>query len=218
MRSRSHRKENERVALEKGSRAIVVFLPSDLIPEYPSAGLASREIKVLTNVSQVQQAQTAMSILNQILDQTTFAVAQVPRLFELKTEAVNARNVRYIDFLLPGIVAMAVMQMSVFSVAFVFVDYKERGILKRLIATPMKPIQFLTANVITRLLVALVQSAILVALGVLLFDVEIHGSLAVVFLLTVLGGVMFLGMGFTISGMAKLRMRFRRLRIFSFFR
>jgi ABC-2 type transport system permease protein len=195
--------EKERQALEKGDRAIVALIPNDLIPTDPSGPLEQRVITVLTNVSEAQQAQTATSILTQVLDQTTFAVANVPRLFELKSEEVSAQHVRYIDFLLPGIVAMAVMQMAVFSVAFVFVDYKERGILKRLLATPMKPIQFLMANVVTRLLVALVQSSILIALGVLVFDIEIHGSLATVLLVTILGGIMFLGMGFTISGIAK---------------
>lgn len=160
-------------------------------------------LTVYTNVSQPQQVQTTMSILTQILDKTTIQVANAPQLFELKTQEVSSRNQKYIDFLLPGIVAMAIMQMSIFSVAFVFADYKEKGVLKRLLATPMKPFQFVTANVITRLTVALIQTAVLIAIGVFAFNSHIIGSLWLVFIIALLGGIMFLGMGFTVSAFAK---------------
>src|SRR4029077_3605386 len=108
---------------------------------------------LLENVAQAQQAATAQSIVGQILDKTSLQLAQAPDYFKLQVESINAKKVKYIDFLLPGIVAMSIMQMAVFSVAFVFTDYKEKGILKRLLATPMKPQQFVAAQVITRLLV-----------------------------------------------------------------
>jgi len=210
--------DNERNALQKGERAVVIEIPDNLIPDLvvgqgqpaPSAAqkqvapqLTKQTIAVLQNIGQQQQAQTATTILSQMLDKTTLAISQAPDLFEIKTEAINARNVKYIDFLLPGILAMAIMQMSVFSVAFVFADYKEKGILRRLIATPMKPYQFVTANVITRLLIALAQTAILIALGVLLLKAHVIGSYFLILLIAILGGIMFLGLGFTISGIAK---------------
>ncbi len=195
---------DERAALAKGERALVLLIPSDLIPAPDAkAPPSTKTITALTNVGEQQQSQTALSIVSQMLDKTTLVLTQAPTLFELKTEEISARNLKYIDFLLPGIVAMAIMQMAVFSVAFVFVDYKEKGILKRLLATPMKPYQFVTANVITRLLVALAQSAVLIALGVWLYHSHVYGSYWLVLLISTLGGIMFLGLGFTISGIAK---------------
>ncbi len=193
---------DERDALNKGDRAIVMIIPDNLIPagqEKPK----TQTITLIKNVSQEQQAQTAISVINQILDKTTLAYAQAPELFSLSVESINGKNVRYIDFLLPGIVAMSIMQMAVFSVAFVFVDYKEKGILKRLLATPMKPYQFVTSNVVTRLLVALVQVAVLIAVGVLFFKTHVAGSYLLIFIIALLGSVMFLGLGFSISGIAK---------------
>ena len=95
------------------------------------------------------------------------------------------------------------MQMSVFSVAFVFTQYKEKGVLKRLLATPMLPYQFVTANVITRLFVALLQTGVFLGLGVFLFHANIIGSYLLLLLCVILGAVMFLGLGFTISGLSK---------------
>lgn len=192
----------ERTALGKGDRSIVMIIPDSLIPDGQGVP-KTQTITVLKNIGKEQQAQTAISVITQILDKTTITAAHAPELFSLDIQAVNSRNVRYIDFLLPGIVALSIMQMAVFSVAFVFVDYKEKGILKRLLATPMKPYQFVTANVITRLSVAIVQSAILIAIGIFVFKVHVVGSYWLILPVLVLGGVMFLGLGFTISGIAK---------------
>ncbi|MFH0952074.1 MAG: ABC transporter permease [Patescibacteria group bacterium] len=193
----------ERSALEQGDRDIVLLVPADLMPTSGDGPYETKTLTAITNNSQPTQVQTGLTILNEILNKTTLVATQTPTLFELKQEAVAAVGFRYIDFLLPGVVAIAVMQMAVFSVAFVFVDYKEKGILKRLIATPMKPYQFVTANVFTRLLVALAQTMILIFVGIWLFHVHIIGSWFLILPIAILGGIMFLGLGFTISGIAK---------------
>lgn len=195
---------DERIALEKGDRAIVLEVPDALLPEGNSTTPPTKQsIMVLKNVAQEQQAQTALVVLNQIFDKLTLQAANAPELFTFKVENINAKKVKYIDFLLPGIVAMSVMQMAVFSVAFVFTDYKEKGILKRLIATPMKPQQFVTAQVITRVTVSVFQAAILLGFGALIFHSHIYGAWWLIALMVILGALMFLGLGFTISGIAK---------------
>jgi ABC-2 type transport system permease protein len=186
----------ERQALENDERAIVM-LPS----QYDSEA-GTQMIPVLRN-SADQQAPAALSIINQVLDKAALQSAQVTPSVQLAVEEVNINNLTYIDFLLPGLVALSIMQLSVFSVAFVFVDYKQKGILKRVIATPVKPYQFVTANIITRLIVAVIQAAFFIALGVLIFDVQIIGSYWLIFLLVLIGATMFLGLGFAISGLAK---------------
>lgn len=194
----------ERAALKKGDRALVMIVPDNLFPD-PSAKTppATQTVRLLQNIAQAQQAGTAQTIIAQIFDKTSLQIAQAPNYFDLKVESINAKKVKYIDFLLPGIVAMSIMQMAVFSVAFVFTDYKEKGILKRLLATPMKPQQFVTAQVITRLLVALFQTVTLLAIGSLIFHSHIYGAWWLILLISTLGGIMFLGLGFTISGLAK---------------
>jgi len=194
---------DERLALEKGDRSLVMVVPDGLFPDPATGGAPTTQtVTLLKNVAQEQQAQTAITILKQIFDATTLKFAQAPELFTLDVQSINAKKVTYIDFLLPGIVAMSVMQMAVFSVAFVFADYKEKGILKRLIATPMKPRQFVTAQVITRLLVAVFQAVVLLVFGALVFSSHVYGAWWLIGLIVLLGGIVFLGLGFTISGLA----------------
>lgn len=195
---------DERAALQKGERAVVVIVPNDLLPDPAARTLpAPKQVPILKNVAYEQQAQTALVILTQLFDKTTLQVANAPTLFTLDVQSINAKKARYIDFLLPGIVAMSIMQMAVFSVAFLFTDYKEKGILKRLLATPMKPLDFVASQVITRLIVAVSQAAILLTAGVLIFKSHIYGNPFLILLTVLLGGIMFLGLGFTISGLSK---------------
>lgn len=194
---------DERAALQKGDRAVVLVVPNDLFPDPTNVKPDTKKITILKNIAYEQQAQTAIAILSQLFDKTTLQVSKAPTLFELDVQSINAKKVRYIDFLLPGIVAMSIMQMAVFSVAFVFTDYKEKGILKRLLATPMKPQQFVTAQVVTRLILAIVQAGILLSVGSLIFKSHIYGNPLLILITVLLGGIMFLGLGFTISGLSK---------------
>jgi ABC-2 type transport system permease protein len=189
--------------LGEGNRAVVLLIPPDFIPANPQDMAESKVAQAFINVGQMQQAQVVLSLLNQILNEMTFSITKTPHLFTVQTQEVNVHNLKYIDFLLPGVVALSIMQMAVFSVAFVFADYREKGILKRLVATPLKPYQFVASNVITRLIVAVAQSAILVLVGVFAFNAHVVGSYVLMLLVAILGGIMFLGLGFTISGFAK---------------
>ncbi|MBV9159528.1 MAG: ABC transporter permease [Candidatus Kaiserbacteria bacterium] len=187
--------ESERAQLEQGNRSIVLDVPDNIAKD--------RTIAAYTNPGQASQAQTVLSILDQFASTAGLAAAHASPAFVVKETAVSAHNTRYIEFLLPGLLALSIMQMSVFSVAFVFTQYKEKGVLKRLLATPMQPLQFVAANAITRLIVSVVQAAIFVILGLVLFKIHIAGSYFLLAFCVILGALMFLGLGFTISGFAK---------------
>ena len=190
---------DERQAIDDGTRTVVFVIPYDLVPDQPDG--KTHTITILTNAGEQQQASAVVGVMNQFLNQANLNITHTPILFNSDVQTVNSHNLKYIDFLVPGIVALALMQMSVFSVAFVFTDYKEKGILKRLLATPLRPYQFVVSNVITRLLVAILQAAILISVGVFIFHAHVVGSYWLILLAALLGSVMFLGLGFTISGM-----------------
>jgi ABC-2 type transport system permease protein len=193
--------DEEKLQIDEGNRVVVLDIPDDFFPAM--AGTAPKVIKAYSNAGQEGQAQAILSVVNQFLNKTTLSIVKAPTFFSVEEVSVNAHNLRYIEFLLPGLIALSIMQMSVFSVAFVFTQYKEKGVLKRLLATPMLPYQFVTANVITRLFVALLQTGVFLGLGVFLFHANIIGSYLLLLLCVILGAVMFLGLGFTISGLSK---------------
>ncbi len=194
-------KEAELAALDQGNRAAVLKIPDDFISG-TEVGKPTT-ITAYTNEGQAVQAQTVVSILNQYLNQATLMYAHVHPYFTVEQKAVNAKNLRYIDFLVPGLIAMSIMQMAIFSVAFLFAQLKEKGVLKRLMATPMRPFQFVTANAITRLVVAVGQGIVFIIAATLLFHTHIIGAYWLVLLCIILGSLTFLGLGFVVSGLAK---------------
>jgi ABC-2 type transport system permease protein len=194
--------EQERAKLDAGKLTMVLDIPDELM-SMPAPGSGPRSFTAYLNGGQPMAADSAIYVLNQLIDKTTLYILHAPTLFTVNQQTVNSRNMRYIEFLLPGLIALSVMQMSVFSVAFVFTQYKEKGVLKRLLATPMLPHQFVIANVITRMCVAVSQAVIFILLGTWIFKVHIVGSFPLILLCVTLGAVMFLGLGFTVSGLAK---------------
>ena len=191
-------REAEILALEEGDRDLVVVVP----PRFGETAEPS-VIQIFYAEDRVQQSDVGTGIVWGILDEFSLQRAGVERLYTVESEAVFSRGLDYVDFLVPGIIAMAIMQMGIFSVVFSLIQYRQQGVLRRLSATPIRPHNFLIGQVFTRLLVSIVQVAVLLGVGVLIFDVQVVGNFGYLFLLAVLGGALFIAIGFVISGFAK---------------
>ena len=96
-------------------------------------------IQALYHAGRAAESQVGLGILRSGVDEMNFALSGVDRLVTLESEAVAARDLGYIDFLMPGIIGMAIMQLGLFSVSFSFVTMKREGVLRRLLATPLSP-------------------------------------------------------------------------------
>ena len=189
---------SEREALAEGDRELVLVLP-----ERFGVSETEAEVTLLYNEGRPQEFEVGRTIIRDALNDLNFEAAGVTRLFTIAAESATNRNFSYIDFLLPGVVAMSVMQTGLFSVAFGFLSMKKVGILRRLFATPVHPGTFLFAQVVTRLIVTLIQTLLLVATAVLFFDAEVVGNIASLLFLAIVGSAVFLSMGFAIAGRAK---------------
>ena len=190
----------EREALSDGERSLVLIIE----PGFGEVDSPTRRrVSVIYNQGQPQESATGQSIIQRILDEITFAESDVPDRYVIDAEPVDSRNLRFIDFLMPGVVAMSIMQMGLFSVAFSFVQLKSKGILRRLQATPVLPASFIFAQVFTRLVVSILQTLVLVGLAVVAFDVRLEGNLVSMLVLALIGGGVFVSMGFAVSGFAR---------------
>lgn len=72
--------------------------------------------------------------------------------FNFKKQTVSGKQIRYIDWVIPGILAMNMMFSALFGVGFVIVRYRKNGMLKRLKATPITAFEYLSAQVVSRLM------------------------------------------------------------------
>jgi ABC-2 type transport system permease protein len=125
-----------------------------------------------------------------------------PPLVLPQAQAVQSDDLNFISYFVPSMLGLSVMQVGIFA-AIPLVADREKLILKRLAATPLQRWQLVGSNVLMRLLIALVQTIIIVAVGTLAFGVEIVGSMVVTFMFVVLGAVTFLALGYVIASFAK---------------
>lgn len=116
-------------------------------------------------------------------------------------KTIQTTNLNFISYFVPSMLGLSVMQVGIFA-AIPLVADREKGILKRLAATPLRRWQLVGSNVLMRLLIALAQTVIIVAVGSLAFGVEIVGSMIVTFGIVVLGAVTFLALGYVIASFA----------------
>jgi len=102
---------------------------------------------------------------------------------------------RYIDFLIPGLLGMNLMNSGMWGIGFALVEMRQRKLLKRFVATPMRRTDFLLALTSSRLIMTVIQVAALLGFGVLVFHLPMRGSLLSVLFLAALGGVTFGAVG-----------------------
>ena len=96
---------------------------------------------------------------------------------------------RYIDFLIPGLLGMNLMNSGMWGIGFALVDMRQRKLLKRFVGTPMRRSDFLLALISSRLVLMLIEIAILLGFGVLAFHMRVLGSLFTIVLLTTIGAI-----------------------------
>jgi len=110
---------------------------------------------------------------------------------------------RYIDFLIPGLLGMNLMNSGMWGIGFALVDMRQRKLLKRFVATPMRRSDFLLALTSSRLVLMLIEVALLLGFGVLVFHMRVLGSILTILLLGAIGAVAFGGLGLLTASRAQ---------------
>jgi ABC-2 type transport system permease protein len=123
--------------------------------------------------------------------------------FVARQQPVEAIGSRYIDWLVPGLLGMNIMGTGLWGVGFAIVNARTKKLLKRLIATPMSRAHYLASHVICRLVFLALESIALVGFGWVAFSVAVHGSLAALTVIALIGALAFGGLALLISSRAR---------------
>lgn len=126
-------------------------------------------------------------------------ILQGTRESSLVRQTVTGKEVRYIDWVMPGVLAMNMMFACLFGVGYVIVRYRKSGVLKRLKATPLTAFEFLAAQVASRLWL-IIAVTIIVYFGTHYFlQFTMHGSYFNLLLLLVVGAISLISMGLIVA-------------------
>lgn len=187
-----------RSALMDGEATLVLIIPEDA-----SDADGPIALDVLVDAAQVQQLNLILPLLEQSLLGMERELRGTEPLFSVNTIDVQSRSQRYIDFLLPGLLAFTLMQVAIAGSGFNIVEYRRKGILKRLFVTPIRPSDFIAGIVLSRTVVCLIQLTVLLLVAMLLMDVSILGSYAALYTIIITGTLLFLCLGFMLGSLAK---------------
>jgi ABC-2 type transport system permease protein len=189
----------ELAKLRDGEIDVVVVFPKEATPGQPL------RVRSYVNESQPGTSQAASAAIQQIASTFNEQAAGVrkPQLVAISTQGLQGKNMNYVDFLVPGVLAMSIMNGGIVGLSAAFVVMRERGVLRRIKVTPFPLISFITARVATQLLVALCQAAILLGLAKLIFNLDIVGNLLEVAVFIFLGSLAFLTIGFFVAGVSR---------------
>lgn len=123
---------------------------------------------------------------------------------ELVYESASIRpltqiGTRYIDFLIPGLIALGVMNSILWGISYGLIDLRVKKLLRRMVATPMKKSGFLFSHFIARLSLSFLEALILLSFSFWYFDIKIQGSIPALILLFLVGNFAFSGIAILIA-------------------
>ncbi len=182
--------------LSHGDRTAVVVVPAAV----DQAGQAAN-VAVYTDPSNSASRSVVLPVLRQVVDGFDRQLAGTPARVTLETRSTSVQNLRYIDYLVPSILAMSLMQLGLYS-AVTLVTQRESKLLRRLGATPLRRGTLVASQVAQRVLISVLQAVILIGVGKLFFHVDFTRDLPMLLFFIVLGTLAFVAMGFVVGAVA----------------
>ncbi|MGB1200257.1 MAG: ABC transporter permease [Cognaticolwellia aestuarii] len=115
----------------------------------------------------------------------------------------QGRKIRYVDWVLPGILGMNMMFSCLFGVGYVIVRYRKNAVLKRLKATPLSALEFVSAQLVSRLFIVIFLSSVVYIGCNLFFDFYMLGSYFDLLIIAVLGAFSLITLGLLVASRSK---------------
>ncbi len=197
--------EGEREALieqlRDGDLRAVIVIPEGLSSRVQAGEMA--QVETIYDPTNSTSAQIVLTIVREVVNSLDRELAGAPARLSVEGTPVTGKNATAIDFFLPGILGMSLMQLGLFGTAPALVQLREQQVLRRLGATPLPRTTILASQVMMRLTIGFVQMAIIMLIGVLGFGMDIQGSIPVLIGFVVLGALAFIAMGYLIAGVAR---------------
>lgn len=181
---------DELAALENNDRALVIDFPAD----------QGDPIRIYSADRPGDMTQSiAMSVTRSVLMDVLGAGIGV----EIEEVHVESLNTTFMDWFLPGIIAMSIMNTGIIGISTAFVTFREKGILRRIKVTPFPLWKFLLARVLGAMIVGLLSTFILIGLAMVLFGASVRGNWLLIIFAIILVSTCMLSIGAAIAAIAR---------------
>jgi len=169
------------ILLKRGTINVLLFGKSDSVeyhfdPMNPDAQLTYLKLSTIVGKGAVQPVQSNSEI-----------------------KPLTVTGTRYIDFLVPGLIAMGVMMSSMWGISYGIIEKRSKKLLRRLVATPMKKSHFLIALIAVRITMNFIESLVLFLFALFAFKMTIQGNISALILMFLAGNIAFAGIAVLVS-------------------
>ncbi|MDD5748210.1 MAG: ABC transporter permease [Actinomycetota bacterium] len=168
------------------------------------------KVRIYIDESQVNTAEVTRQTINGILGNISRELAKqstrmsdLPEMILVEDRKMFSKELSAMDYMVPGILAMAIMFSGLMGLDVEIVEYREKGILRRIKASPVSLPAFLGSAITSTLIFALLQAVVLLLVGVLAFKVKIAGNYFYMAVTMIVGSASFICMGFMISSLTR---------------
>jgi ABC-2 type transport system permease protein len=112
---------------------------------------------------------------------------------------MTVAGTRYIDFLIPGLITLGVMMSTMWGISYGIIEKRSRKLLRRMVATPMKKSHYLIALLTVRITLNFIEALVLLLFALIVFKMQIQGSISALILLFLTGNIAFAGLAILLS-------------------
>ncbi|MCQ6561496.1 ABC transporter permease [Paenibacillus mendelii] len=161
------------------------------------------QIRMIYDSSNLTTAGMAKAAVNAVTDGVSKELVHFTPAVTVAEESVQSQQLSYIDFLVPGIVAMMIMSNNLNGVAGQIASWRERGVLRRMQSTMLRPSSFIAAQITARLALNGVQAVIVLLIGQFIFGTQVRGSWGTLLFFVIIGTLAFMSIGFIVASLAR---------------
>ncbi len=180
-----------------------IILPQDFGVVQDGQPYPSGQAQVIYTQNNQQSASTLISVLNAQFKGINDRLVPSVTPFTVAGKQLNAKSLSSFDYAFAGILGFSLIGMGIFGPLNVFPELKKMGILRRLSTTPLKVWQYFVATMIGQALIGLISFALMFAIAITFFRLDIAGNYIELAIYLVLCTVTMLGIGLALGGWAK---------------
>jgi ABC-2 type transport system permease protein len=117
---------------------------------------------------------TKIDILNGVLAGINQELAGIPPLIKSAKKSILTRQYRFIEYFIPGIIAMSVMTLSLFGTVNLNTELHQMGIIRKLSTTPITRSDWILSDILYQFIIAVVSTTAMLLVSYAVFDVKLH--------------------------------------------
>ncbi|MGD0057066.1 MAG: ABC transporter permease [Methanomassiliicoccales archaeon] len=184
------------------SLSAVLIIPVNFQMTFaPGAGNNTTQLIMRTDPSQ-SSSNVVFSVVAAVANQANLVMAHGNNVITMGRADITSSGFKYIDFFIPGVIALTTMTTTIFWMVSVMTRYRNNGIFKKLTTTPITRMEWLTSQILWQLFVVFLSIAVIMIVGMLAFNT--HMTLNLVAIVTiVLSSALFSSMGMIIARFIK---------------